>query len=152
MTQNSSENFKPFWRLRLGRGSFERPPSNGEGFRDIHDSMSTVLDPGFYIWFVMIVITKCDRCYYKMRQLFYYKMRQVFYYKMRQFYYKMQQLLQIAMILIKNATFITIATVQNWNQFSICWKCQIFYYITQLVDFKKSNLIKWIVQCPLKVN
>ena len=48
-----------------------------------------------------------------MRQLFYYKMRQVFYYKMRQFYYKMQQLLQIAMILIKNATFITIATVQN---------------------------------------
>ena len=43
----------------------------------------------------------------------YYKMRQVFYYKMRQFYYKMQQLLQIAMILIKNATFITIATVQN---------------------------------------
>ena len=33
----------------------------------------------------------------------------------------------------------------NWNQFLICWKYQIFYYITQLVDFKKSNSIKWIV-------
>ena len=36
----------------------------------------------------------------------YYKMRQVFYYKMRQFYYKMRQLLQIATILLQNATFI----------------------------------------------
>ena len=24
-------------------------------------------------------------------------------------------------------------------------------YVTQLVDFKKSNSIKWIVQCPLKM-
>ena len=30
----------------------------------------------------------------------------------------------------------------NWNQFLICWKCQIFcYYITQLDAFKKSNSI-----------
>ena len=64
------------------------------------------------------VITKCNRCYYKMWQLFYYKIRQQFitkcvrffitkcdvfntkcdsYYKLQQFYYKMQQLLQNAM-------------------------------------------------------
>ena len=34
-------------------------------------------------------------------------MRQVFYYKMRQFYYKMWLLLQIATVLLENATFIT---------------------------------------------
>ena len=34
----------------------------------------------------------------------------------------------------------------NWNQFLICWKPQSFrYYITQLVDLKKSNSIKRIV-------
>ena len=44
-----SEFSKPFWRLRLRRGSVGRPPSNGEGFRDIQHSMSTVLDPGVYI-------------------------------------------------------------------------------------------------------
>ena len=62
-TQNSSKNSKSFWRLRLGRGSVERPPSNGEGFRDIHYSMSTVLYPGFHICFIMTL-------YYKMRQKF----------------------------------------------------------------------------------
>ena len=58
--------------------------------------------------------------YYKMRQIFQnttaillqnatevYKIRQVFYCKMRQFYYKMRQLLQIAAVLLQNATFIT---------------------------------------------
>ena len=37
----------------------------------------------------------------------YYKIHQVFYYEMRQFYYKMQQLLQIATVLLQKATFIT---------------------------------------------
>ena len=37
----------------------------------------------------------------------YYKMCQVFCCKMRQFYYKMRQLLQIAVVLLQNATFIT---------------------------------------------
>ena len=109
-TQNSSENSK-----------FENL-SNGEGFRDIQHSMSTLLDPGFHIRFIIKRFNiKCDRYYHKMRQLFYYKMRQKFiwkcvrflitkcdnfitkcdsYYKLRQFYYKMRQLLQ-------NATFIT---------------------------------------------
>ena len=59
-------------------------------------------------------ITKYDRCYYKMGQLFYYKMRQtfIFCYKMRQFYYIMRQLLQMAIIKdryfrLQKATFIT---------------------------------------------
>ena len=61
-TQTSSKNSKPFWRLYLGRGSVEHPPSNGEGFRDIHHSISTMLDPEFHIWFIMTL-------YYKMRQI-----------------------------------------------------------------------------------
>ena len=34
----------------------------------------------------------------------------------------------------------------NWTQLSIPWKCQLFrYYITQLLDFKKLNSIKNII-------
>ena len=62
-----------------------------EGFRDIQHSMSTVLEPGIHISFIIVL-------YYKMRQMLlqnattillqnatkvYYKMRQAFYYKMR---------------------------------------------------------------------
>ena len=60
--------------MRLGRGSVERLLSNNEGFRDIQDSVSTVLDPGFHISFFMALyatdvttkcniyfITKCDK-------------------------------------------------------------------------------------------
>ena len=47
----------------------------------------------------------------------YYKMRQVFYYKMWQFYYKMRQLLQIAIVLLQNATVIT--------------KCDVHYKLPQ---------------------
>ena len=60
-TQNSSENSKPFWRLRFGRGLVVCPPSNGEGLRDIHHSMSMALDTKFHTWFIMThIITKCD--------------------------------------------------------------------------------------------
>ena len=69
------------------RGSVEHPLSNGEEFRDIQHSMSTVLDP------TAILLQNATKVYYKMRQ--------VFYYKMRQFYYKMRQLLQIATILLQ---------------------------------------------------
>ena len=48
----------------------------------------------------------------------YYKMRLVFYYKMRQFYHKIRQLLQIAMILLQNATFITNCDSANLNTVS----------------------------------
>ena len=65
------------------------PPSKKKWLRDIGYSMTTALDTRisnfgsqewlwFYIWFAMTLITKCDRYYYKMRQLFYYKMRQKF--------------------------------------------------------------------------
>ena len=90
-TQNSSENSRPFWRLRFGKGSVIRQSSNGEGLRGIQHSMSMVLDTRFHIWFIMKL---------------YYKMRQVVYYKMRQCYYKMRQLLQIATILLQNTTYI----------------------------------------------
>ena len=43
-TQNSNESSKPFWRLRSGRGSDVHCPSNGEGLRDIQNSMSMVLE------------------------------------------------------------------------------------------------------------
>ena len=48
-SHNSSENSRPFWRLRFRRGSAVRPPSNGEGLRDIQHSMSMVLDTRFHI-------------------------------------------------------------------------------------------------------
>ena len=53
-------------------------------------------------------ITKYDRCYYKMGQLFYYKMRQtfIFCYKMRQFYYIMRQLLKWQEMLLQKTTFL----------------------------------------------
>ena len=56
------QNSEPFWRLRLGRGSVEHPLSNNEGFRDIQDSMSTALDSGFHISFIMAL-------HYKMGQM-----------------------------------------------------------------------------------
>ena len=121
-TQNSSENSKPFWILRFGRGSVVRPPSNGERLRDIQYSMSMVVDTRFHTWFIMTVYYKMQKIilqnataillqnatevYYKMRQVFYYKMRH-FYYKMRQFYYQLRQFYYKIRQLLENATFIT---------------------------------------------
>ena len=48
-TQNSSKNFKAFWRVRFGRSSVVRPPSNGKGLSDIKQSMITTLDTRFHI-------------------------------------------------------------------------------------------------------
>ena len=83
----------------------------GEGqlyaLRDIQHSMSMVLDTRSYIWFIWQNITKCDRYYYKIRQLFYNKMRQFFYYKMLQFYYKMRRFYYKLRQLLQNVTFIT---------------------------------------------
>ena len=69
--QNSRENSKSFWRWHLWRESVECLLSNGEGFKDIQHSMSTVLELGFHMWFIMTI-------YYKIQQLFYFKMRQKF--------------------------------------------------------------------------
>ena len=104
--------------MRLGRESVELLLCNGEGFRDIQHSVSTRLDPGFHILFIMVL-------YYKMRQIslqnataillqnaikVYYKMCQVLHYKMR-------QLLQTATILLQNAIVIT--------------KCDVYYTLQQ---------------------
>ena len=59
--------------------------------------------------------TKCDKCYYKLRQLFllqsamvcYYKMRQLFITKCDKCYYKVRQVLQSETILLQSATIIT---------------------------------------------
>ena len=66
--KNSSKNFKPFWKLHFERGSVIHP----------QHSMSMVLSTRFHIWLLWHFITKCDRYYHKMRQIFYYKMRQKF--------------------------------------------------------------------------
>ena len=89
-TQNSSENSKPFWRLRFGRGLVVRPPFNGEGLRDIQHGMSMIIDTRFQIRFIMTV-------YYKMRQIYYKNRKDLLqnaFYKMRRFYYKIRRLFQ----------------------------------------------------------
>ena len=70
------------------------PFSKDEGLKGIGHSMNignlisganSVAVSSLVRWELwLFVITKCDRYYYKMRQLFYYKMQQ-FYYKMWQF-------------------------------------------------------------------
>ena len=101
MSQNSGQNSKPFWRLRVGKGSFVHHPSVGEGLRDIQHSISRILDKNFYVWFIMTLYCKTRQILLQIATAIllqnatkvYYKMRQVFYYKMRQ--------------LLQNATFIT---------------------------------------------
>ena len=60
-------------------------------------------------------ITKCDKSYDKMRQ--------VFYYKMWQFYYKIRQLLQNASILLQNSTVIA--------------KCGVYYRMRRSIFIKE---------------
>ena len=113
MIQNSSKHYKPFWRLRFGRGSVVRPPSNGQGLRDIQHSMSMVLDKRFHIW---LILTH----FYKIQQILLKNAGAVtevtiaaieFYYKMRQaFWYKMQQSLQIATSFLQKRQSLQIAT------------------------------------------
>ena len=59
-------------------------------------------------------ITKCDKCYYKVRQLFLLQSATVSYYKVRQlFYYKVRQvLLQSAIGITKCDNFIT-----KWDRY-----------------------------------
>ena len=89
--------------------------SKNEGLRDIGNSMSMVLDSKKDVfrnqqsvhWFIMAVITKGDKNYFKICQDFYYKIHCFFtkcgsYLKVCQFYYKLRQSLQ-------NVTFITIS-------------------------------------------
>ena len=45
----------------LGERQFVRPPSNGEGLRDIEHSMSMVIDTSLTFDSLWQFITKCDR-------------------------------------------------------------------------------------------
>ena len=64
-------------------------------------------------------ITKCDKCYYKVRQFFllqsamvcYYKVRQLFNYKVRQVNYKVRQVLQSVTIYYKVRQILQSATI-----------------------------------------
>ena len=114
-TQNSSKTSKPFWRLRFGRGSVVRPPFNGEELRD----------RGFIFDSLWHFITKCNRYYYKIRQLLYYRMQQKFITKYVNF------LLQNATLLLQNATvkcddFIT--------------KCDSYYKMRRLLQIAAVHL------------
>ena len=77
----------PFWRLRFGKESAVRHPSNGEGLTDIQHSMSmfsylihydTLLQNAtdFVKNATAILLQNVTEVYYKMRQVFYYKMQQ----------------------------------------------------------------------------
>ena len=76
-------------------------------------------------------ITKCDKCYYKERQIFLLQSAMVCYYKVRQlFYYKVRQvLLQSATGITKCDNFIT--------------KCDRYYKVRQYNG--KKNYITWTV-------
>ena len=68
-----------------------------------------VIEPGFNIWFIMA-------SYYKMRQILLQNTTATLLQNAIKVYYKMGQLLQIATILLQNATVIT--------------KCDIYYKLT----------------------
>ena len=77
---------------------------------------------------VMRLITNCDRCHYKMRQLFYCKtwqvydkIRQLFYYTSRQFYYKMQQLWQNATFFTKYIGTMSRKNVLQFSEYDCCF-------------------------------
>ena len=103
---------------------------------------------GFYsvtvTWFIKTV-TKCDRYYYKMWQLIYYKTWQKFITKC-EFYYKMRQSLQVATILLQNATFIT-----NYDSAFIKISLAQTIYVIEIMSvvrchlFCKSSCFLWVI-------
>ena len=116
----------------------------------------------FTIYFKFI--TKCDKCYYKVRQLFLLQSAMVCYYKVRQlFYYKVRQvLLQSATVITKCDNFITkcdryykvrrllqSATVQRfWGTYTYgdeyVVHAQYIYFCTNFTfDFS------WVLQCMI---
>ena len=121
MTQNSRKTSKPFWRFRLGRESVERPPSNGEGFRNItiararYETREFIFDS---LWHFILI---CDRYYYKMRQKFITKC--------------VRFLWQNATVLLQNATVVT-----NCDDFIT--KFDVYYKLRQYIQEWKE-LLKW---------
>ena len=119
-------------------------PSKGEGLRDIEHSMSMVLDKrkctfGSQQWHFN---RKCDRCYYKMWQLFCCKMWQKFITKYVKFFITKYELLQTAAILLQIATNIT-----KWDDYIT--KCDIITKSMILLQ-KVTVITKWDVYYKLR--
>ena len=142
MIQISEKYFKPFWSLHSERVTKILPSPTptpldpalkrwrNKGHRNIGNLFLGVNSVTVsYLIHYNSLLKKCDRYYYKMRQLFYHKMQQKFIpkclrffitkcnnsitkcnsnYRLWRFYYKMRCLLQIAMV-----------NIYSWNKY-IC--------------------------------
>ena len=113
-------------RLCFGRGSVVRPHSNGKWLRDIQHSMSMTLDTRFHIWFIMEV-------YYKMREILLQNVTIILLQNASGF------LLQIATVLVQNATIIT-----KCNDFVT--KSNSYYKMRHLLQIAT---VQWIENCIL---
>ena len=114
--QTSSKNIQTVLKFASRKGEVIHPPSKNRGLWVISLSMSMVLNKknlllgvkkrfGSHICSLLHFTTKCDRYYYKIRQLFYYKVRQKFIAKCVKFvitkcdiYYKIRCFLQNASV------------------------------------------------------
>ena len=126
MIQKSSENSKPLWKLRCERGSVVQPPSNGKELRDIEHSMSTVLDTGFNIWFIMTL-------YYKIWQMLLQNGTTILLQNATNVYF----LLQNAIVLLHNATVTT-------NDRNVIVKGDIYYKIRSLLQIATVQTV-WVI-------
>ena len=159
MVQITDKNLIPFWSILSGRVTKVPPPS--PPLRDIGHSIRignlilsvSSVTVSYLIHYDSLlqnatdIITKCDRYYYKMRQLFYYKMRQKLitkcvrcfitkcnsfitkcdsYYKFRQLYYKMRRLLQIATVHLSVIIDITLQSL-FWEELKDLFKIACFF-------------------------
>ena len=192
MIQISEKYFKPFWSLHSERVTKILPSPTptpldpalkrwrNKGHRNIGNLFLGVNSVTVsYLIHYNSLLKKCDRYYYKMRQLFYHKMQQKFIpkclrffitkcnnsvtkcdsnYRLWRFYYKMRCLLQIAMV-----------NIYSWNKY-ICSlkKCFlikrilyvsgnwiILYNCWKILVNQKIHVIKktiWIetIYCPWK--
>ena len=126
MIQKSSENSKPLWKLRFERGSVVQPPSNGKELRDTEHSMSTVLDTGFNIWFIMTL-------YYKIWQMLLQNGTTILLQNATNVYF----LLQNAIVLLHNATVTT-------NDRNVIVKGDIYYKIRSLLQIATVQTV-WVI-------
>ena len=131
MIQKSSKNSKPLWKLHRERGSVVHPPSNGKGLRDIEHSMSTVLDMGFNIWFIMTL-------YYKIWQMLLQNGTTILLQNATNVYF----LLQNATVLLHNATVITNDNHQR-QIFQIA-KGDFYYKIWRLLQIATVQTV-WVI-------
>ena len=112
----------------MREGTVIRPPSKDKGL--IYFRHSTVLMVLCLVCLIH-VITKYDRCYYKMRRLFYYKMRQIFITKCVR--------LQNAIVSLQNAT-----VTKKCDDFIT--KCACYYKMWRLLQ---NGLVQTCIKMKL---